>query len=300
MPHTVRQLTKIGVFYDGNYFATVSRFYKYQHDAQAWISIRGLHEFIRCRVAKAERLDYHNCQIIDAHYFRGRFSAQQCVEKGENLLYHERVLDDILMRANVTAHHLPMNAMGKEKGIDVWLALEAFELSIYKHFDVVVLVAGDSDYIPLARKLKTLGIRVMVLGWSISYEINGEPRGTTPSQMLLKEVSYPILMSDVIDGIDTADSDDEKEAVRGLFPPRPDQPQRADEEPSWKSGAIVKLKKGFGFINPGNLFFFYGALIDADFDDLHEGMPVTFQAGIGSKGQPAALKVKTEPDVPPQ
>ncbi len=107
-------------------------------------------------MAQAERVDYRNCQIIDVYYFRGRFSAQQCVEKGDNVLYQERVLDDILMRTNVTAHHLPMNGMGKEKGIDVWLALEAFELSIYKSFDLIVLIAGDSDYIPLARKLKTL------------------------------------------------------------------------------------------------------------------------------------------------
>jgi uncharacterized LabA/DUF88 family protein/cold shock CspA family protein len=296
MSYIARQLTKIGVFYDGNYFATVSRFYKYQHRERAWISIRGLHEFIRSRVAQSERVDYHNCQIIDAHYFRGRFSAQQCVEKGDNVLFHERVLDDILMRANVTAHHLPMNAMGKEKGIDVWLALEAFELSTYKHFDVVVLVAGDSDYIPLARKLKTLGIRVMVLGWSISYDgPAGEPKGTTPSQMLLTEVSYPVLMSDLIDGAASTEGATEREAVRSLFQPRGHQSATAsDDLPLWKPGKIAALKRGYGFVEPGNLFFFYGALVDADFEDLHEGMEVTFQEGLGRDSQPAAVKVRTE------
>jgi cold shock CspA family protein/phosphopantetheinyl transferase (holo-ACP synthase) len=295
MPHTPRQLTKIGVFYDGNYFATVSRFYKYHHDRKSWISIHGLHDFIRCRVAKEERVHYRNCQIIDAHYFRGRFSAKQCIEKGENQLYHERVMDDILMRANVTAHHLPMNAVGKEKGIDVWLALEAFEMSIYKHFDVVVLIAGDSDYVPLARKLKTLGIRVMVLGWSISYDApNGEVKGTTPSQMLLNEVSYPVLMSEVIEEIELAESvedESEREWVRGLFQVPKGQPQ-ADGEDEWKAGTISKLKKGFGFLEPGNVFFYYGVLTDLDFEDLYEGMEVSFRESVNEKGQPAALKVR--------
>jgi cold shock CspA family protein len=237
------------------------------------------------------------CQIIDAHYFRGRFSAQQSIEKGENQLYQERVMDDILMRANVTAHHLPMNAMGREKGIDVWLALEAFELSIYKHFEVVVLIAGDSDYIPLARKLKTLGIRVMVLGWSLSYEMpNGEIKGTTPSQMLLHEVSYPVLMSEVIEGHEPGTSAEMKsdvEAVRGLFQSRKEDQSHAIGEDEWKAGTITKLKKGFGFLEPGNLFFYYGALTDLDFEDLYEGMEVSFREGLDSKGQHAAVKLTT-------
>ncbi|KMZ11588.1 hypothetical protein BHUM_05779c [Candidatus Burkholderia humilis] len=248
-------------------------------------------------MAREERVHYRNCQIIDAHYFRGRFSAKQSTEKGENQLYHERVMDDILMRANVTAHHLLMNAMGKEKDIDVWLALEAFEMSIYKHFDVVVLIAGDSDYVPLTRKLKTRGIRVMVLGWSIAYDApNGEVKGTTPSQMLLNEVSYPILMSEVIEESELAETvgdERERESVRGLFQLQKGQPQ-ANGEDEWKTGTISKLKKGFGFLELDNVFFYYGAFTDLDFEDLYEGMEVSFREGLNSKGQPAALKLRTE------
>jgi len=36
-----------------------------------------------------------------------------------------------------------MGHAGTEKGIDVWFALEAYELAIHKRFDVCVLVAGD-------------------------------------------------------------------------------------------------------------------------------------------------------------
>ena len=54
-----------------------------------------------------------------------------------------------------------------EKGIDVWLALEALEQSYYKHYDFVVLLAGDGDYLPLLRKLNAFGIRVMLLFWEL-------------------------------------------------------------------------------------------------------------------------------------
>ncbi len=40
-----------------------------------------------------------------------------------------------LMSEGVTTHYLPLRNFGgrrEEKGIDVWLALEAFELAIYK------------------------------------------------------------------------------------------------------------------------------------------------------------------------
>ncbi|RCU33026.1 NYN domain-containing protein, partial [Acinetobacter baumannii] len=68
---------------------------------------------------------------------------------------------------------LPLKKRGSfemEKGIDVWLALEALEQSYYKHYDFVVLLAGDGDYLPLLRKLNAFGIRVMLLFWEFEYE----------------------------------------------------------------------------------------------------------------------------------
>jgi cold shock CspA family protein len=210
------------------------------------------------------------------------------------------------MKENVTTHYLPMNAVGEEKGIDVWLALEAFELSIYKQFNVVVLVAGDSDYIPLVRKLNTLGIRVMALGWSVAYDDEGGQGGTRASQMLLSEASNPVLMADVIDGMDALEGE-EKEALSDLFVRRRAHDvahaggeavaQPAGEVDGWKVGSIVNLGQGFGFIKPGdggeNLFFHHSAITNADFDVLFKGMEVSYQEGTGQKG-PAATKVRAD------
>lgn len=43
-----------------------------------------------------------------------------------------------------------------EKGIDVWFALEAYELATFRKFDYVVLITGDADHEMLVRKLKPL------------------------------------------------------------------------------------------------------------------------------------------------
>ena len=48
------RLTRIGVFYDGNYFYHVSNYYFYSHPRQARISISGLHEFIREKVCEMD------------------------------------------------------------------------------------------------------------------------------------------------------------------------------------------------------------------------------------------------------
>ena len=71
------KLTRIAVFYDGNYFAHVSNYYNYEHERKERLSISGLHEFIRNRVAEEEQVDSRFCQIVDAHYFRERIGAMQ-------------------------------------------------------------------------------------------------------------------------------------------------------------------------------------------------------------------------------
>jgi len=54
MPAADSKLTRIGVFYHGNYFSHVSNYYHYHHERKARISVSGLHEFIRHEVADNE------------------------------------------------------------------------------------------------------------------------------------------------------------------------------------------------------------------------------------------------------
>ena len=312
------QLTRIGVFYDGGFFSHVSNYYLFQHPRKARISIGGLHDFVRDRVAQEEGAERRYCRIVDAHYFRGRLSAHQAKERGEDFLAGERRWDEILMREGVVTHYLPLGSEATEKGIDVWLALEAFELAMFKRFSVTVLVAGDGDYVPLVRKLNTLGTRVMLLAWDFEYaDPAGRRYATRTSQTLIGEVTYPVMMSEEIEG-----RAQRKDAtLDGLFVPRKDEPFAADAAPgggrtiagpdappqppggaATAHGTVLSLFDGYGFIRRdeggASLFFHRSALQGVPFSSLHEGMRVDFVEGVTERG-PYAISVQAaDPPAP--
>lgn len=303
-------LTRIGIFYDGNFFRVVSDYYAYHHSRRSRISIKGLHEFIRTRVAHEEQVPDRLCQVVDVHYFRGRFSADETNEAGK--LMSERQFEDVLIREGVTTHYLPIGSSGIEKGIDVWFALEAYELAIYKRFDVCVLVACDSDYVPLVRKLNALGTRVMVLGWDFEYEdLSGRVKTTKTSAALLDEVSYPILVSAVIE--DRA----QKDTVQEIFLPKKvplmgAMPQATVRSPNVNAvipedrhfGKVQNTihreaeDKRFGFITPDNgdenLWFGERDVEGIDFDSLGRGQRVSYTLGHNWEGK-CARNVRSEP-----
>ncbi|SAL76752.1 cold-shock domain-contain protein [Caballeronia peredens] len=309
-------MLRIGVFYDGSYFGLVSSYYAYHHPRMARLSIGGLHKFIREKIAQEEGVDTRYSQIVESHYFRGRYTANQSVEKGEDTLYRERLWEDILVREAVTTHYLPMQVNREkdrsfEKGIDVWLAVEALELAILKNLTHVVLIAADSDYIPLVRKLNSHSVKVAVLGWNFSFtDDHGEQRGTRASQLLMGEVSYPMRMDEIIDSKEER-SEEEQALIGNMFVRKRENVQAEEarsqtpepvseddkDESGWKEGTVVNLLDGFGFIKPteggDNLFFHHTALTNSEFSDLFKGMEVSFQEGIGQRGTVCATKVRT-------
>ncbi len=293
------KLTRIGVFFDGNYFLHVSNFYAYHHQRRSRISIAGLHEFIRHTIADEEAKDMHLCQIVDAHYFRGRLTAQEASNEG-NRLYYDRLFDDILMMEGVTTHYLPVRTIQgyrQERGIDVWMALEAFELALHKQFDVIVLIASDSDFVPLVRKLHTLGVKVMVLAWDYEYyDEEGRRRTTVTSQDLWEEVTYPMAMQRIVDEGDPSGFDVNKLFVeRKRVPVQEPESIVIEEDGEVKTSKVFSLKDGYGFISypqTNNLFFHFSFLVDTDFNDLREGDEVEFTLGVNDRGEPIARNVK--------
>jgi cold shock CspA family protein/uncharacterized LabA/DUF88 family protein len=285
MEKNLLDIIRIGVFYDGYYFYKISNYYKYEHGRKSRFSISGLQDFIRNEAAGLTKTDFRQCQIIDSHYFRGRSSAKEMGEKVQS----ERIFEDILMRENVVTHYLPLryneNNIAQEKGIDVWLALEAYELSIYKHFDILVLVAGDGDYVPLVRKLHTLGTQVMLLCWDFSFHNeNGVMVETRTSRQLLEEVFFPVQMVQRID-------ENNNEFIKGLFVTERERAPavlpvdfgeigndiRAQE---YDSVILTLTVNGFGFIRDedrNNVFFHYSTLTNRDFTELEPGMKVRYR-----------------------
>ena len=299
------RLLKIGIFYDGNYFYHVSNYYCYAHERHARLSISGLHDFIRRYISRIESTDPKFCQIVDCHYFRGRLPAMEA--NARQILLNERMFDDILMREGVVTHYLPVTRSG-EKGVDVSLSLEVLELSIYKKFDVVVLIASDGDYVPLVRKLNSLGTRVMVLGWDFEYlDENGNPRYTATSTKMMNEVTYPVRMHKIIDGQDPQFDESEvasmfvapsyREESKSYFPEddfygsAPSAaPVQTQPPPEGRcTGQILQLKNGYGFLGTDfsnkNLFFFWEDLEGLDFNELVLGEHLEFEFGSNERGE---------------
>ena len=312
-------LTRIGIFYDGNYLHHVSNYYYYIHERKSRLSIKGIHEFVKKYLAEQNEINHQLCQIVDAHYFRGRLTAKEAKEK-DGALFYDRLFDEILMNEGVTTHYLPIRYYGgikQEKGIDVWLALEAYEMAFYKKFDVLVLIAGDGDYVPLIRKLNTLGTAVMVLSWDFEYTgEDGKPYYTRTSQYLLEEVSYPVPMHEIINNrVRKNDA-----MVNNLFVPPTVTKDKSFKKPSYSQNPnsyideddddedyyaassldkdvfiskVITIKDGYGFIKnePDNAFFHYTSLIEYDFNDLEVGDKVQFRLEITDEGKTVAKEV---------
>ena len=324
------RLTTVGVFYDGNYFNHVSTYYKYSHGRRARLSIAGLHRFIRSRIVGATAVEpategeggprgecdaLRRCQIVDAHYFRGRLAALDAAAKDS--LLNERLFEDVLMKEGVTTHSLPLvrrrDQSLTEKGLDVWFALETYELTLHKRYDVTVLVACDRDYLPLVRKLNTLGGRVMVLGWDFTHvDEMGVERQTVTSVDLLAEATYPLAMHEIIEAAAPDDAvinglfvedggrhrdfsrssapgsglTEDKEALDEAAPEG--RPPVAGRGPA-HLGTIQTLKDGYGFINTDsstkNLFFSWADLLEVPFDGLQVGDKVGYFLGTNFKGE---------------
>ena len=284
------KIVRIGIVYDGAYFHRISDHYAYEHSRRSRIGISGLHNFIRNKVAECERIDEGICRIVEAHYFRGRFPAD--VAARNDRLLGDRKFEDVLTREGVMAHFLLLAGGegdgSREKGIDVWLALEAYELVSIKQCDVVVLITGDGDHVPLARKLIALGARVMVLAWDISSDDG--VRQTRTSQSLIDAVTYSVEMSPLIN------QRERDPLVNSLFMApvieRTDVLPPAVQEGA-QTGTVISLRtvENYGFIEPDaggeNIHFHFRAIENPD--DLAEvtksGARVSYVSTVNPKSK---------------
>lgn len=311
------EILKIGVFYDGNYFLHVSNYYNYFHAMHQRLSLPAFHGFIRHLVAESEGIPLQYSRIIGAHYFRGRLSAQEASQRG-NQLYNDRVFDDILMSVGIVSHFLPLRTRSgkkEEKGIDVWLALEAYEQTLIKKFDVLVLITSDGEYVPLVRKLNSLGVKTMVLNWEFAYvDDSGREIVTRTAQDLLQEVTYPVAAHVLIDeglaaGWDYVNdlfvASESMAASRAIEPPTNEpQPMLDATLESWEDeygeqhyrGQIMNLNpaKGYGFIKypPNNLFFYRQDLENVDITQLQVGDTLEFQISLNDDGDQVAKHLR--------
>lgn len=109
-------------------------------------------------------------------------------------LESDRAFEDTLIENDVVFHYKHIaemeNGSIKEKGIDVWFALETYELAVYRDFDFVILITGDADHEMLARKIKALKKQVVLVTWNMA-----EKDSTSPA--LKEEVTMHIDLDEI-------------------------------------------------------------------------------------------------------
>ena len=198
MPDNVR----IAVLIDGSYLNYVSNFYKFGHGRKRRLAVAGVLNYIRNATAHFEDVDFERSRIVETHYFRGRYTVGDLDNNArtpdyvESTLRNDRIFDQILAASNVTTHYTRIDTgqdPPKEQGIDVWLALEAFDLAISNRCDVVAILAGDGDFVPLIRKINAIGKRSLVAAWGID---GTDLRFATN---LASEAAYFLDMANLID-----------------------------------------------------------------------------------------------------
>ena len=160
-----KTINSIGLFIDGQYFFLLDQRLKELKTRK--VNLKGLINFIQSTIAARYDLDPASCVVTETHFFRGRYRSKDAKEKG--LLYDDRLFEDRLIANDVIFHYkhvydLP-DGTPHEKGIDVWFALETYELAQYRDFDFVVMITGDADYEMLARKIKSLKKPAILLSW---------------------------------------------------------------------------------------------------------------------------------------
>ncbi len=289
------KIVRVGVFYDGNCFHHMSSYYAYYHKLKKRICINGLHGLIKGLVSYYEtNSDVSRCKIAEAHYFKGRYNAYDASR--HNILFKERVFEEILQRENITPHYRPLSEDKREKGIDVWLALEAYERTMIKKFDVVVLIATDSDFVPLISKLDSLGVKTLLIGCNFEYYKNGaNDKQTLTCPQLLKIVDYPFLLNELVEGNYPSRNTDKQQffddLIGKLFI------TRQELEPKL-FGKISNLQDTYGFIECKqfsiNLFFHKKELKNIEFEKLMTGDSVEFILGENYDGICAVSVEKQE------
>ena len=182
----------IGVFIDGGYYAKIDEGLKKNLSLQ--VNLGSLLAYLRRQVSAKYQVPYEDCQITENHYFRGRYRVYDANNK--HLLYSERKFEGALIENDVIFHYKHLREVKKgtevtivEKGIDTWYALETYELTLLRKFEVVVLITGDADHEMIARKLKALKSRVLLLTWNMSEQ-------SSTSRFLKEEANWHIELGD--------------------------------------------------------------------------------------------------------
>ncbi len=207
-------LKNIAIFFDACYFQIASRYYALDKDHSADLSVSGFQNFVVHEVAAREHLPPHRLQVSCARAFAG--SVVRGTKNALNRLEREWVQESAWIDAGVVPVSVPRSKGYEEKGVDITIAIHAMEVASSGGCDIFAIVTGDADFIPLIHKIKSMGVRVMVLSWKSDYKKDRENMPTHVPVALHRSATYSVMFSDVIKSPSRKNTD----IVKGLFDPK--------------------------------------------------------------------------------
>jgi uncharacterized LabA/DUF88 family protein len=197
-----KSICRIGVFYDGSFF-TYAQYYFYQERKLGWLSVQPFQTLVENFIREKEQ-GFSNYRVVYAGWYQGLFSSTKSTQRQ---LHTQRNLHMDLMLAGVEPMYVPMSQSGREKGVDVALAVDALQVGMAGLIDVAILVTGDADLVPLARAMMKHGTRVGVL----YFDYKSERSRSFANERLLSACNYSL-------NINEMEKDRKNEsAFRGLF-----------------------------------------------------------------------------------
>lgn len=277
--------------YDGGYLRIARQYYRNEHEVGAWLNLNALHDLIVRRIASWMKVPVRLVRVAESHLYAGRPDTDFVRSRG-NLMEEVVEFDGSLYAAKIVTHYRrlrpPANGRAvSEKGVDVALSLATYRQVQTGLFDVVVLVAGDADFVPLLDVLQLHKIPVLVVEFEFNYvNESGIEVRTGCSEDLKNLATWSINLSEEINqGFKSSGE------IKAMFPSIEWQ---ASNHRGRMIGVIIALKSGYGFIKGDDgidRFFFWGGLASGtSFKDLVEGQHVSFVSESSSRG-PSALDV---------
>ncbi len=144
-------MERAAVFIDGGYLNKVLKDCFSEADIDYGVFSRKLCDIVKCRLL---RTYFYHCMPV--------------IRKGnrEDEIRHTRMQKFIqklkrLPRFEVKLGKLQIiKGVFKQKMVDVLMSLDIADISFERHVDHIIIVAGDSDFVPAIRKAKQYGVIV--------------------------------------------------------------------------------------------------------------------------------------------
>jgi len=200
---TTTSICRIGVFYDGSFFAHAQRYLFYERQL-GWLAFQPLHAFFETFLKQKEQ-GYSSYKVVYASWHQGLFTTKNTTE--EQLRFQRNLYHD-LMHAGIEPKYLPISQQRGEKGIDVAMAVDALQIGLDGKVDVAVLITGDADFVPLVRALNKQGIRVLAAYFDFK---DSQGKKSFINERLLTCCNY------AVDIIKLEDDKDFKSSFKDLF-----------------------------------------------------------------------------------